>query len=197
MFVRSLKKEGSFWDHLLGMFTKKMTISERRDFRNLFESDYRTFVEGHLRKLVEDLEAKRVDTELTLEQGMTYLALIHSRFIDEELRNDFGRLFYPAFAGQIAKINGDEFNGMSFEEGMWLQDLVDYEDIDENLSGVFYPTFIKQLIEDFQSGRIDSDEISCGDFGRLQKLIDSEVDPELCSLLSSVIYGADERNERE
>lgn len=202
MYARSLSKEEFFWrHHVLEVFTKKLTFAEMREFRNLFESNFSTFVEGHLKKLVEDLEAGRVDTTLTLEQGMTYLELINSRFICKEIRKNLGTLFYPAFAVQIAKINGDEFSGISFKQGMWLQDLIDYEEIDDNLRDeirlVFYPTFITQLIKDLQSGLIDTDDVSCGDFGRLQKIIDSDVDPEQCSLLCSLIYGADERNERE
>jgi len=194
--VRRLRDEVAFWEKMASTFTKKMSPEERRAFNNLFETDFKSYVEEHLSMLIDDIEKDRVDTKLNLEQGMRFISISNCRFIDKELRKELISLIYPDFAKQLA--TKGEIKKLSFEEGMRLQDVIDCEDVEEEirkvLRAMYYPGFIEQLIDDIQSGIINRDDISLGDARKLQAIIDSDIDDELCSRLSSVMYGADERS---
>ena len=200
MYKRILKDECIFWESVAEDFRKRRSIQEQRTFNNLFEKGFTEYVEKYLKELIDDLKTKgTVDTTLTLEQGTQFFAIAHCESISKDLRNELCSLVYPSFADKLVddlkkgKIN----RNFSLREGMIMVRIVDSklveEDLRNELCSLVYPRIIRNLIDGIKTRTIGRDDITWGDLDRIMLLIDSNIDPELCSQLSTIIYGADER----
>ncbi|MBO4516970.1 hypothetical protein J5751_06165 [bacterium] len=73
-----------------------MTPEDRRTFNNLFETDFKSFVEDYLQRLINEIERGTVDTDLSLEQGDKFQAILDCEYVNEDLRNNLSALIYGA-----------------------------------------------------------------------------------------------------
>lgn len=194
--TRILRDEAAFWKREAENFTRRKSREESKNFKNLFENGYKEFVESNLNALIKDMTRGKVDMTLSLEEGTQMFAIMNCKFISKAIRDELCRIIYPGFVEDLIA-NIQNVDNVNLEEGMSLVRIIQCELVEEDLRtklrNIIYPIFIKQLINDIQTGIIDRDEITWGDLDRITLLIDSNVNPELCSKLSSVIYGADEQ----
>lgn len=158
---------------------------------NPLKKGYKCFLEGWLNDLINDIENKKVIVKLTLDEGIRFFKAMDFELISQKTRDVLCSLVYPIFVKDILQ-KEEPIRHLTLKEVMILQRIIYCDFVDEDLRmklrNFVYPGFIANLIDDIRKDRYILNYISYEEYLGLNVIIESNVNPELCVCLKSLIY---------